>query len=258
MQSALYRGVVVHRRHAPRRRGFRFRLSMLYLDLDELPRVFAGRWLWSLERRNVASFRRSDHLGPAHVPLADAARDRVEASTGERPAGPVRLLTHLRYLGLCFNPASFYYCFDADGETLRAVVVEVHNTPWGERHSYVIPAGERPRADAALRHEAAKRMHVSPFLGMEQRYRFRIAAPGARLRLAITNCEAGRPVFGAGLDLERREIGARSLAAHLLTHPWMTGEVLAGIYWQAFRLWLEGTPYHPHPARRAEPEEARA
>ena len=243
MNSALYRGAVVHRREAPAPHAFRARLSMLYLDLDELPRLFAGRWLWSVERRNVASFRRADHLGDPDTPLADAVRDLVQERTGSRPDGPIRLLTHLRYLGLCFNPVSFYYCFAPDGERLRAVVAEVHNIPWGERHCYVLPASTGQNVLC----ERAKEFHVSPFLGMDLDHRFAIGVPGQRLRVGISDLEHGRPVFAASLELERQEICGRSLAVHLLQHPCMTGEVVAGIYWQALRLWLKRAPVHPHP-----------
>ena len=92
-------------------------MAQLYLDLDEVDRIFAGRWLWSNGRGNIAQFRRSDYLGPAELTLAEAVRQRVEHATGHRPSGPIRLLTHLRYFGYVFNPVSFYYCFAADGVT---------------------------------------------------------------------------------------------------------------------------------------------
>lgn len=129
LHSAVYEGVVRHRRGTPRPHAFSYRMAQLYLDLDEVDAVFRGRWLWSVGRRNLAEFRRADFLGPAEQPLKEAVKDRVEAAIGERPAGPVRLLTHLRYAGVVFNPVSFYYCFDADGETLHSIVAEITNTP---------------------------------------------------------------------------------------------------------------------------------
>jgi DUF1365 family protein len=110
MHSALYIGQVKHRRQAPRVHEFRYPLFMAYLDLAELEQVFARRWFWSIDRANLASFRRSDHLGDPALPLADAVRELVAERTGVRPRGPIRLLTHLRYFGYCFNPVSFYYC----------------------------------------------------------------------------------------------------------------------------------------------------
>ena len=141
MHSALYEGWVRHRRHRPVAHEFRFPLCMVYLDLDELPELFRDSWLWSAERPALAWFRRADHLGPPDAPLAQCVRDRVAAITGRRPAGPVRLLTHLRYAGFAMNPVSFYYCFDAGGERLEAVLAEVTNTPWRERHPILAAPG---------------------------------------------------------------------------------------------------------------------
>jgi DUF1365 family protein len=130
MESCLYAGWVRHRRLAPRPHAFRYRLCMLWLDLDEIERVFAGRWLWSARRPNLAWWRRADHLGDAATSLAGAVRDEVARQSGGRPRGPVRLLTHPRYFGFGFNPISLFYCYAEDGVTLEAVLAEVTNTPW--------------------------------------------------------------------------------------------------------------------------------
>ena len=144
--SAIYEGTVRHRRRRPRLHAFTYRVFLMYLDLDDLDDVFQGRWLWSTQRPALARFRREDHVGDPSVPLDEAVRDLVAARTGHRPAGPVRLLTHLRYFGYVMNPVSFYYCFAADGAGLEAIVAEVNNTPWGEQHCYVLratPASDR-------------------------------------------------------------------------------------------------------------------
>lgn len=255
MKSALYRGSVVHRRSEPVEHSFRMRLSMLYLDLEELPRVFDGRWLWSVERRNVAAFHRRDHLGDPARPLDACVRDLVEARTGARPEGPVRLLTHLRYWGYCFNPVSFYYLFDARDERVETVVADVTNTPWGERHAYVLGRDGSRRASArGVGAERRKIFHVSPFMGMDVRHRFALSEPGPRLRVAIANRrddDEGAPFFHATLDLERRPLSGPELARALLAHPFPTGAVIAGIYRQAWRLRRKGVPVHPHPAAGA-------
>jgi DUF1365 family protein len=148
MHSAIYHGWLRHRRHAPSRHAFRYRLFLMYLDLAELDTVFRGRWLWSARRMALARFDRTDHLGDPDVPLDRAVRDLVESRGGRRPAGPIRLLTHLRYFGHCFNPVSFYYCFDAGDTRVETVVAEVNNTPW--------PAGIN--AIAAKRHFTFRRL----------------------------------------------------------------------------------------------------
>ena len=138
MNSCIYRGWVRHRRRTPVEHAFSYRMAMLYLDLAELPEVLDGRLLWSARRPSLAWFRRADYLGDTARPLDHEVRDLVEQRTGARPVGPIRLLTHLRYFGYVMNPVSFYYCFDAAGERVETVVAEITNTPWKERHSYVI------------------------------------------------------------------------------------------------------------------------
>jgi DUF1365 family protein len=244
MNSAIYRGTVRHRRRSPVEHEFTYPLFMMYLDLDELPRLFESRWLWSARRPAVAWFRRADYLGDPAVPLDRAVRDLVEQRTGARPAGPIRLLTHLRYFGYRQNPVSFYYCFDATGDHVEAIVAEITNTPWGERHAYVLPA---PAGGAAHRLRARKVFHVSPFMPMDLGYDWRFTAPGSRLAVHMENLAGADRIFDATLMLERREITGASLASTLIRHPWMTASVVAGIYWQALRLWLKGAPFHPHP-----------
>ena len=135
--SGIYEGTVRHRRFNPVLNGFQYRLFMMYLDLEELPTLIRDRWLWSVNKVNLAFFRRRDHLGDPRLPLDRSVRDLVEEQLGERPEGPIRLLTHLRYFGICFNPVSFYYCYDKDGRYVQTIVAEVHNTPWLEQHCYV-------------------------------------------------------------------------------------------------------------------------
>ena len=162
LASAIYEGRVRHRRHLPHPHAFEQRLFQLYLDLDELPRLFDGRWLWSLEHANLAQVRRSDYFGDPRVPLAQAVRDRVESETGRRPTGPIRLLTHGRYFGLRMNPVSFYYGFADGGATLEWVLAEITNTPWGERHAYLLPVAAATASPGGLSWDFDKQFHVRP------------------------------------------------------------------------------------------------
>jgi DUF1365 family protein len=252
VRSALYTGWVAHRRAQPTRNAFRYRIFMVWLDLAELDTVFAGRWLWSTRRPALARFAREDYLGPHDRPLDAAVRDLVEARTGTRPAGAVRMLAHLRYFGYCFNPVTFYYCYDA-ADRLETIVAEITNTPWRERHQYVLPLG---RAAADGRHhvwEFGKDFHVSPFLPMAMDYEWRFDAPGERLNVHMVNRDPGAPretrVFDATLALEREEIAGPALAKALAGYPFMTAKVVAMIHWQALKLWLKRTPFFVHPAK---------
>jgi uncharacterized protein len=249
MESALYVGWVRHRRHFPGQHAFRYRLFLLWLDLDELERVFAGRWLWSTGRINLAWWRRADYLGDPARPLADAVRDEVARQTGARPAGPIRLLTHPRYFGFGFNPVTLYYCYAADGQDLEAVVAEVTNTPWLERHVYVLSMARNLGSTDKPSFRLAKAFHVSPFLSMNLEYAWHLTRPGHRLLVHMEDLDAGRRVFDATLALQRRPLTGPQLAWALLRFPFMTGQVLFGIYWQALRLWIKGTPLFDHPPR---------
>jgi uncharacterized protein len=253
--SCLYVGWVRHRRHGRPRDEFRYPLFMAYLDLDELPQLFDGSWLWSARRPALAWFRRADYLGDPAAPLADAVRELVKQRSGVHADGPIRLLTHLRYFGLCFNPVSFYYCFHGDGERVAAVVADVTNTPWGERHAYVmaVDSGADHGSAALMSAHMAKQLHVSPLMGMDHVYEWRMTEPHERLSVHIESHRAGaehageRAVFDATLSLRRREIDGRQMARALARYPFLTARILARIYGHALRLRLRGARYHPHP-----------
>ncbi len=248
MHSAIYHGSLRHRRFAPREHLFSYPLFMVYLDLAELDTVFRGRWLWSTRRAALARFDRADHLGDPAQPLDQAVRDLVESRGGRRPHGPIRLLTHLRYFGYCFNPVSFYYCFDAADRALECIVAEVNNTPWGERHCYLL---DDPRPPLTARHHSyrsVKAMHVSPFMPMELAYDWHFNTPEQQLsaHMALRD-RAGCKQFDATMRLTRAPVTAGQLALTLIKYPLMTLQVIAAIHWQALRLWLKRVPVHTHP-----------
>jgi DUF1365 family protein len=244
MESAIYEGTIRHRRFAEREHSFSHRIAMAYLDLDELGELLGGRLLRS--GPGVVRFRRRDYLGDPGVPLADAVRSLVAERTGRATDGPIRLLTQLRSLGHCFNPVSFYYCFDdSPRQRLEAIAAEVTNTPWGERHAYVLRRG---RGDEdVLRGSFDKALHVSPFMGMDQRYAWRAPAPGAMASVHIESSEAGEKAFDATLAMERRPMTASNLRRITARYPAATMRMLALIYGHAAALRLKGLAVKPHP-----------
>lgn len=248
--SAVYEGWVRHRRFEPLEHSFRYPLFLMYLDLDELPDVLDPFPLFSARRPAPAHFQRSDYMGDSDRPLAECVRDTVEAQTGSRPPGPVRLLANLRYLGHVFNPVSFYYCFDEAGERVEAIVADVNNIPWGERHPYVLARGSR--RGTVLSDELDKDLHVSPLMGMDQTYGFRASEPSERLSVHIESRPSGGDdkAFDATLSLHRHELSRARLAGMLARYPAMSLQTVAKIYAQSLRLKLKGARYFPHPEGR--------
>ena len=250
MNSCLYEGTVRHRRRHEVSDEFRHRLFMLCLDLDELPGALDRHPLWSARRPALAWFRRADYLGDRDLPLAGCVRDLVKSSTGRRPQGPVRLLTHIRCFGHCFNPVSFYYCYEPTGEHVEAVVAHVTNTPWGESHPYVLPVGAPADHGSAsvISGHFEKELHVSPLMGMDHVYEWRLTEPGERLAVHIESRDrAGESIFDATLSLARRELDRRAMGRALARYPLLTVRIIAAIYAHALRLRLRGASYHPHP-----------
>jgi uncharacterized protein len=247
MHSCIYDGWVRHRRYTPARHEFRYELFMMYLDLAELPSLFERHWCWSTQRPALARFKRSDYHGSEQLSLDIAVRDTVAAETGRRPVGPIRVLTHLRYFGYIFNPVSVYYCFDEAGTRVETVLTEITNTPWHERHAYVLPVAASNRSNHAMRFEFGKRFHVSPFWPMDMRYDWRLSTPAAHLLVHMENWRDAQCQFDATMTLQREEISSASLARALARHPLLTTKVSVSIYWQALRLWLKRTPFFSHP-----------
>jgi DUF1365 family protein len=230
--SCVYEGTIRHRRHQPVRHELRYPIALLFLDFDELPDVLDAHPLWSARRPALGWFRRADHL------TAAAARDLTGTS------GSVRLLAHARTYGHCFNPVSFYYCYE--GDRVEAVVAEVTNTPWGERHAYVLRRGGAGRV---LEDRIEKALHVSPFMGMDHHYHWRVVEPGEELLVHIDSIRDGRRAFDATLTLHRRELDRRMLNRMLWRYPAATAVAGARIYAHALRLKRKGAPCFPHPER---------
>lgn len=251
MHSAIYEGKVRHRRFRPVENVFEYRLFMMYLDLSELDQVFKKRWFWSVGHCNLAWLRRSDHLGDPAVPIDRAVRDLIREQTGLDASGPIRMLAHLRYWGHCFNPVSFFYCFDPADTRVETIVAEVHNTPWHERHCYVLTEEMNDAEEPWKHYHFEKSFHVSPFMGMHQDYDWRLLQPADRIQAHMENLEEGRKLFDATLSLHRTDLTATALARVLVQYPIMTAQVASRIYWQACKLRFKGATFYVHPSKRA-------
>ena len=244
--AKLYSGTLHHARYSPKKHAFSYKVFMPFVELESLPELTARLPLWSVKRWAPARFLRSDFLGAPEIPLADAVRQRIKEETGKDHAGPIYLLANWRYFGYQNNPIAVYYCYDATGDRLQYVVAEVTNTPWGERHSYVL---EAPDAGQPLATEFQKALHVSPFNPMNMTYRWYSNVPGDDLSIRIALFEDDQRIFDAVLSLAAEPLTARSARRAILAYPFMTIKVVAGIYWEALRLFLKGVSLHAHPKR---------
>jgi hypothetical protein len=251
VNSALYSGWIAHRRFAPRAHQFRYRIGLLYLDLDEQEAVLGLSPLSGDSRFAPFSFRESDYLKAftgTGLRLIDAVRQQVGQVIGHEPQGSICLLTQARSWGLAFNPVSFFYCHEADGQ-LAAILCEVTNTPWRERYHYVLPARAVEGLQSQHQHFAvAKAFHVSPFLPRDLEYRMSFSPAAQKLGVHMADWQGELKLFDATLNLQREALDRHSLHRYLRRFPWMTAKTCLAIYWQAVRLLLKRTPIFAHQA----------
>lgn len=256
LASGLYIGTVAHQRFLPKRHGFRYRVFMMYLDLDELPGLFKGFKFWSYLTANIASFKREDYYGDPTKSLKNEIATLVEEATGQPLHGPIRLLTNMRYFGHCFNPVSFYYCYESDGETLQAIVSHITNTPWGEDFAYVHDCRAEQRMGVTKLGEVSifrfdKQFHVSPFIPLDVQYEWTFKSEVSKRIIHMKNYRNGLQIFNATLILTRQEITQQTLNKVLMTYPLMTVKVITAIYWNALLLWFKRVPFYSHPSQKS-------
>jgi uncharacterized protein len=274
LASAIYVGTVTHQRLRPVRHRLSYRVFALLIDLDELPHLHRTLHLFSRGRFNLYAFHDRDHgdglpgrrgeiFTECDRPVRPQDLNREDKRIGLRTDvdrrlaaagitdcnGPVRILCYPRILGYVFNPLSTYFCHRADG-TLGAILYEVNNT-FGDRHCYAIPV--TPDCGSPIEQGCAKALHVSPFLDMDMAYRFRILPPGEGVAVGITAEDGNGPVLTASFGGRRQALTDVALARLFLRYPLMTAKVIAGIHWEALRLWRKGVPIHRRPSPSASP-----
>ncbi len=226
-------------------------LFMVYLDLDELPSLVGNGRLIGDSRWSPRSFLRRDHLFDSSVELQTELRQMIRDQAGCQSTGPIRLLTQLRHFGYYFSPLNLFFVYDPAGRRVDFVVAEVSNTPWRERHCYLLWSGNRTASLGALEFAHPKQFHVSPFMSMDHEYRWRLTQPGAKLDVQLANFRDDDPLFSASLKLMRRELNSRELRRSSLRYPWMTVQISTAIYYQALKLWWKKCPFYSHPKKLA-------
>jgi len=247
LKSAIYEGRVTHHRFDDVKHDFNYQLFMLFLDLDEMPDIFQSFRFYSVEKFNLAVFRRSNHFGEKTTSLKDAVYALVKTKKNITLEGPVRLLTQLQYFGYYFSPINLYYCYDKLDTKVEVVILEVNNTPWGEQHCYILPICESSGTQELQNYIIKKSLHVSPLMPMDILYDVRLRMPKETLGLTMVNLLHNKPFFRAELFLTKREINAKNLNKMLLNYPFMTAKIIISIYWQSLKTWIKGATFYNHP-----------
>ncbi|NQY42903.1 MAG: DUF1365 domain-containing protein [Legionellales bacterium] len=244
MDSCIYEGIVTHTRFFPRKHFFKYRLFMMFVNINNLEEKIDKYLFWSSNKFNLAYFKRSDHMGDATEALAISVKKFIQDGAKQKFDGDIYLLTHFRYFGYCFNPVSFYFC--TENNLIKFVIMEVNNTPWGEQHCYLleIPMGENLNG---YKFRFNKKMHVSPFMEMKMDYVLSCKKYQDMLNITINNIENNKTIFIAKMGLKKKAINRKNMFLILMKYPIMTYKVIFGIHYQALKLWFKRVKvvYHP-------------
>ena len=240
----IYNGNIRHRRYAPFMQKFSYKTFMCYFDIKNIETMFKKSIFWNVNKWALVSFYRNDYHGNPKLSLDEAVRETIKKNTDYDPQGPIRLLTHLRYFGYCFNPVSFYYCFDKDDVSVELIMAEVTNTPWNERYCYFIKDKKNKNFNQSLK----KKFHVSPFWDMDHDYEWYFASPSSSINVHMINYKEDKKVFDATLTLnEKKSMTFNNLLLYSLRFPFITLMVFFRIHYQALKLLIKGATFYEHP-----------
>jgi cyclopropane-fatty-acyl-phospholipid synthase len=231
MNSRIYVGTLSHERTHETRHGFEYDLHLYALDIDELDQLERDTIWFGHNRMRPLALHDRDYLHHGKEGLRDKVLRALRESGVDLAPSRIVLITALRQFHYIFNPASFFYCYDAS-DRLACVLVQVNNT-FGETHLYVLaPEGEQRSFGAG------KAFHVSPFFPRRGRYEFTLSEPGEELAVSITYFLDEQPALKASFTGVAQPMTGRNLARMLMRHPLRAVLTAPRIVAQAARLYF--------------------
>ena len=248
---AIYQGTLSHSRRTPVEHRFHYRVFQIWMDVKQPSLIDdISRW-WSSHRFNLVRFDRNNYL-PGENDLHQAVCDQILSHTGKEFSGDVYLLANLTYWGHCYNPVSFFACYE-EGK-LVYFISEIHNTPWGERFCYVHEVEELSSQDTVHVAHFDKQFHVSTFMPMGLKYQWKYRVSPDKIKVAMNLTQDSEPVFNATLNLDGKVLDQKQANWLPFKYPFMCAKVLYAIYWQALKLWLKKVPFYRHPGDKPQSE----
>lgn len=246
MTQPIYTGTITHRRFHDKTHEFTYKTWMFYFDINDIENSLASYRSVSSEKFNWFSYYRRNYLNNINIPLDEAVRELIQQRTGHAPLGKIFLLTHLSCLGYCFNPISIYFVYNSTNDDLENVVLEVTNTPWGEKHYYVLSTPDEINNNIR-KYKFKKALHVSPFMQMDYQYELNLKHTDDQIIVHMSSLRNGEKHFDATLSLTATKITNNKVFEPSKRFPLMTQKGTLAIYWQALLLWLKGVKFYSHP-----------
>ena len=247
VNNYIYEGYISHRRYTPMSNVFKYPIFMTYFDISKIDELFKKKsLLTNIDKPSFISFYREDYHDNSVKCLDDAVRNTLKNKYDYIAKGPIRILTHLRYFGYCFNPVSFYYCFDEQDKKVESILAEITNTPWNERYTYFISDQD---SKSNLISKMKKEFHVSPFWDMDHKYDWTLTPPEKKLTVKMKNYKDNQKVFDAFLNLKRKKLSINNLLLQTIRYPFITLRIFLKIHWQAAKLWFKGATFYTHPSK---------